>query len=154
MKRSTRIAGVFVLLMCALAWAEGKVLCTVRVSATAVDALKPFSDAGVNCAWQAKSVLGLQCPNAEVCYEPAALERRADGGHQVDSRDGGTSLDFGPVATTGSTCVNFIPGQGNADPFVINLGPSERNISLIAAQIGDAGATVDCKFIKTLRAQP
>jgi hypothetical protein len=65
--------------------------------------------------------------------------------------DGGRRQAGAPIATTGNVCVDFTV---NKDPYVINLGPTEQNISLITNFIADAGTFGTCKFARTLRRQP
>lgn len=145
MKKLVIAASVAVaLLVVYTAHAEGEVVCLVTVSGTATDTQKLHTDGGVDCAWGAGAAVAMQCPNAKVCYDPAAKDRLPDGGTAPGT----------PVATTDDLCANFLNSNGLPDPYMIYLNPDQRNISLIAAEIGDGGTSVDCKFAKTRRSSP
>lgn len=170
MKTPTKFFGVLVVVMLALvalnAHAEGRVLCTITVGATATDT-QQITDGGLTCPWTAGATVPMQCPNAKVCYDPAVLDRLANGSQQMllvrnleadgglGPNDGGTLADGGAVsstsvrgavATTGDFCANFLDSTGSPDPYLIYLDPGQRNIGIIAAEIGDGGSTVNCKF--------
>ncbi len=166
----------FVLLCAALfaltVYAEGDVVCTITVGSSTSTDTQQMTDAGLVCPWTAGATVPMQCPNAKVCYDPAAFDRLADGGLPqllvrnleadggLGPTDGGTLADGGaisttstrgPRATTGDLCANFLDSNGSSDPYLIDLSTGQRNISLIAAEVGDGGSTVDCKFANSKR---
>ncbi len=154
------------------AYAEGEVVCTINVSSSfAVDTQK-VTDGGLTCPWAAGSAVIMQCPNVEVCYDPAAPNRLSDGGLpqtfvRLTEADGGlgptdggtladggvisTTADMGPVATTSDLCVSFV---SSPDPILIGLNPNQKNISLILNSAADAGTGGVCKFAATRRRIP
>lgn len=153
--------------------AEGEVVCTVAVkTGGATDTQQIDAGGGSACNWAAGSAVIMQCPNVEVCYDPAALDRLSDGGLQqllvrnleadggLGPTDGGTLADGGAISTTSTRgnvatsadlCVDFTTSK---DPILIGLNPNERNISLIATVIGDGGTTGVCKMAATRRRIP
>ncbi len=170
MKKLFAVAALFAVLS-APAHAEGDLVCTITVSAGVTDT-QQMTDGGLVCPWVAGAAVPMQCPNAKVCYNPGSLDRLSDGGLQqllvrnleadggLGPTDGGTLADAGAVSTTsnrgprassGDLCVNFLDSSGNSDPYLIFLGTGQRNISLTAVEIGDAGATVNCKFANSKR---
>ncbi len=127
MKRPIAII-LAVLTFGALAHAEGDVVCVMSPNGTTAS-LTIQGDGGSACSWVAGATIAVQCPNAKVCYKP-------DGGAAVTTRD---------------LCMNFLTASGSPDPYLISLSPSQKNISLIAAEVGDGGATADCKLAQTAR---
>lgn len=139
MKTPTKFFGALVVVLLALvaleARAEGELACIVRANTSAAvntGTRTALGDGGTPCNWSEGSVVALQAEDCVVCYDPAASQ--------------------GGVATVGQDlCANFQSGALPTDPILIGLNTSQQKISVIAASVGDAGSSCNCKFFYTKR---
>ena len=148
MKTVLKLMVVSAVAFAGLSWASEKGSCILPVTTAGAKSTGLCDiDAGATglvTMWGAGANVWMQCPGIKVCVEP----RGGTFIYSVPSDGGPIFADAGgSLATcTGNVVADF--ASTSADPFVIELIPSERNISLKA--LDDAGT---CTLGPTPRAK-